>query len=89
MHTDSLDMDQKWSLEFSKPMLYKASTSLRPLHNLGCRRQPSMPCTRGQIPCCFRMTDAVERLETDNEHAATIVQALPLVTRHALAQYGI
>ena len=49
-----------------------------PLHNLGCRRQPSMPCTRGQIPCCFRMTDAVERFETHNEHAATIMRALPL-----------
>ena len=37
-----------------------------------------MPCTQGQIPCCFRMTDAVECLETHNEHSATILQALPL-----------
>ena len=37
-----------------------------------------MPCARGQIPCCSRMTDAVGCLETDNEHSASILRALPL-----------
>ena len=38
----------------------------------------ALPCARGLIPCCFKVTDAVECFETHNEHAATIMRALPL-----------
>ena len=58
-------------------VLQQPCCSVAHVVDIGCK-QPSMPCTRGQIPCCFRMTDAVERFETHNEHAATIMRALPL-----------
>ena len=47
-----------------------------------------MPCTRGQIPCCSRMTDAVECLETHNEHSASALRALPLGMRSRNLAYS-
>ena len=45
-------------------------------------------CARGLIPCCFRVTDAVECLETHNQLSATILRALPLGTHLCYMAYS-
>ena len=47
-----------------------------------------MLCARGQILCCYRMTDAVECLETYNEQSASLLWALPLGMRFRNLAYS-